>query len=62
MVVVANGYDLEKFSPSASKGNSFKAKHDLDTEMPLIGFAARLNPQKDHTTLLQAIAYLKAMG
>ena len=62
MVVVANGYDLEKFSPSASKGKSFKAKHDLDTEMPLIGFAARLNPQKDHTTLLQAIAYLKSNG
>lgn len=62
MIVIPNGYDLERLKPDPSSGKRFKEKQKLNCEIPLIGFAARLNPQKDHHNLLEAVGKLRAKG
>ena len=62
MIVIPNGYDLERLKPDPSSGERFREKHELTGEGPLIGFAARLNPQKDHQNLLCAVKILKKKG
>ena len=62
MIVIPNGYDLERLKPDPSSGERFREKHKLTGEVPLIGFAARLNPQKDHQNLLRAVKILEEKG
>ena len=62
MIVIPNGYDLERLKPDQSSGERFRKKHMLNGEVPLIGFAARLNPQKDHHNLLYALKSLRKKG
>ena len=62
LMVIPNGYDLERLKPDPSRGERFREKHKLEGEVPLVGFAARLNPQKDHQNLLCAVKILKEKG
>ena len=62
MIVIPNGYDLECLKPNTSSGIRFREKHQLNHGVPLIGFAARLNPQKDHHNLLNAVKVLREKG
>lgn len=62
MRVIPNGYDLEKFYPNHQSGSHFRKNLGLPEESSVIGFVARLNPQKDHNNLLEAVAHLKRKG
>lgn len=62
MRVIPNGYDLSVFRPDPEAGAALRAELGIGREQPLIGFAARFDPQKDHATLLNALALLKVQG
>lgn len=62
MVVIPNGYDLKTLQPNATSGMIFREQHGIHATQSLIGFVARLNPQKDHLNLIKAVSLLKARG
>jgi glycosyltransferase involved in cell wall biosynthesis len=62
MCVIPNGYDLSLFQPDANAGATLRRDLGLAPEASVIGFVARLDPQKDHKTLLRALALLKEKG
>lgn len=62
MVVVPNGYDLERFSPDAAARARLRAAWRVGPEVPLIGMVARFDPQKDHGNLIAALAELHRRG
>ena len=57
--VVPNGYDTVKFRPDLLVGKLIRDEFNLAKELPLVGFVARWDPQKDHENLLQAIQKVK---
>lgn len=61
-VVIPNGYDLARFAPDAAARQRLRAQWDLADETPLIGMVARFDPQKDHATLVSALARLARAG
>lgn len=62
MLVVPNGYDTARFSPDPEAGRKLRAELSMPDDAPVIGYVARFNPQKDHETLLAALALLKQQG
>lgn len=58
--VIPNGFDLELFKPDASAGQKLRAELGLPGNVVLIGLVARLDPQKDHQTFIQAAAQVAA--
>lgn len=59
MRIIPNGYDLDQFSPDPSARGVLGVSLGIDPDVPLLGFVARYNPQKDHPTLLQALRILR---
>jgi glycosyltransferase involved in cell wall biosynthesis len=57
--VIPNGYDLNVVAPDIDTGNAIRSELSISNETPIIGMVARLNPQKDHANLIQAISILK---
>jgi glycosyltransferase involved in cell wall biosynthesis len=55
---VLNGVDLQHFRPSRDRGAS-RAPLGLPLTVPVIGTVARLSPEKDQFTLLQAFARVR---
>lgn len=62
MRVIPNGYDLSVFQPDPTAGAALRRDLGLTADARVIGFVARFDPQKDHQTLLQALAVLRARG
>jgi len=61
-VVIPNGYDLTAFSPDLRSGQRLRAQFGIPSSMPLCVTVARWDSQKDHRTLLRAIALLSSSG
>ena len=55
MKIVYNGYDIEEFRPSPEERAAVRTEFDLG-DGPVIGCVARFDAQKDHSTLLEALA------
>jgi glycosyltransferase involved in cell wall biosynthesis len=60
--VIPNGYDLTRFAPDAAARVRLRAEWGIEDETPLIGMVARFDPQKDHATLIDALARLAHAG
>jgi glycosyltransferase involved in cell wall biosynthesis len=58
MVVVPNGIDTGRFRPDRAAGRGLRAAWGVGERERLIGLVARLDPMKDHPTLLRAAALL----
>ena len=56
MVVVPNGFDLDRFRPDAAAGARLRSELGLAPTTRLVGLYARLDPLKDHATFLAAAA------
>ena len=56
--VIYNGIDLTQF-PKKYDAVSIRQKLNLPTDVPLVGIIARLDPIKDHKTLIQSMNYMK---
>ncbi|MCH8490447.1 MAG: glycosyltransferase [Oceanicaulis sp.] len=59
MLVIPNGYDISRFSPDPTAGRKVRAELGIAENALSIGYVARYNSQKDHETLLNALAILK---
>ena len=57
--VIPNGYDLEVLQPDATARTRMRAQWQAGPDECLFGMAARWDPQKDHKTLLDALARLQ---
>jgi len=62
LLVVPNGYDLQRFSPNVSARSKLRSEWRIDNEMPLLGMVGRFHPLKDHENLLRALSILKSKG
>jgi glycosyltransferase involved in cell wall biosynthesis len=60
MRVIPNGYDLSVFQPNSAAGAALRSDLGLAADVPVIGFVARFDPQKDHQTFFRALALLRA--
>ena len=57
--VIANGYILTEYFPDNKKRDAIRRELSLSNDVPVLGMVARFDPQKDHETLLKALALLK---
>jgi glycosyltransferase involved in cell wall biosynthesis len=60
--VIPNGYDLRHFSRRPEARERLRREWNVVPGMPVIGMAARWDPQKDHANLLSALAILASSG
>lgn len=59
MVVIPNGYDLQRFQPDADSRKRLRQEWRVSDDMCLLGLVGRFDPQKDHANLIAALAHLK---
>ena len=59
LMVIPNGYDLNRFKPDATARLRLRAEWSVDHDVPLLGMVGRFDPQKDHENLLSALARIK---
>lgn len=50
MVFIPNGFDLEEFKPDLGARVKLRSELGIPTDAPVVGLAARFDPQKDHAT------------
>lgn len=62
LLVIPNGYDLEAMQPDPAAGARLRAQFGLSAAEPVLAMVARFDPQKDHRTLLEALALLRPQG
>lgn len=62
MRVIPNGYDMSVSQPDPAARLLLRAELGLEKNVPVLGFVARFDPQKDHANLLRALAHIKAQG
>lgn len=55
-LVIYNGIDTERFKPERAAGQRLRAEFGVATNDVLIGHVGRLDPMKDHPTLIRAAA------
>ncbi len=60
-IVIPNGFDTERFRPSAAVGAEVRAELGIGMGMPVVGMIGRFHPMKDHANFLRAGALLQAM-
>jgi len=56
--IIPNGYDCSAFAVDAGLRQKVRAEFRIDPDTPVLGLAARWDPQKDHANLLAALAIL----
>lgn len=56
MIVIPNGYDLQRFQVNAQGRVQLRAELQLAHDAPVLGCVARWDPCKDHVNLLTAFA------
>jgi glycosyltransferase involved in cell wall biosynthesis len=61
-VIIANGVDLTRFAPDAAMRMRTRMAWGIRPDQTLLGMVARWDPQKDHDTLLHALAHLANRG
>jgi glycosyltransferase involved in cell wall biosynthesis len=61
-VVVPNGYDLSVFQPDPGARKRLRAELGIADSEILTGTVARIDPMKDHRTLLSALARVRDQG
>lgn len=59
MVVIGNGYELDKFTPNSQLALDTRDELLLNENVVLLGMVGRYDPLKDHTNLLAALSQLK---
>tara|TARA_B110000003_G_scaffold263270_1_gene286744 strand:- start:8564 stop:9703 length:1140 start_codon:yes stop_codon:yes gene_type:complete len=57
---IPNGYDLSILRINKSQKIIFKKRNKIKKQIPLIGYVARFDPQKDHSNLLNALALIRS--
>ena len=62
MVVVRNGYDLDRFRPDLDSRQKIRAELGVPSAAMLFGMVGRFNPQKDHANLMAALGMLRREG
>ena len=60
IVVIPNGIDVRRFRPDADARASTRAAWGVTPDRVVIGMVARVDPMKDHVTLLKAFAARQA--
>jgi glycosyltransferase involved in cell wall biosynthesis len=60
MIVIPNGIDVDRFRPDGEARVAMRAAWQLPVNAVVIGAVARLDPMKDHATLLRAFAASRA--
>jgi glycosyltransferase involved in cell wall biosynthesis len=58
MIVIPNGYDLERFRPDPAARAAIRAEAGVPDDARVIGFVARFHPQKDHKTFFKSAALI----
>lgn len=58
MLVIPNGYDLDKFKSDPVARRSMRTMLGIPQAAPVIGMIARFDPQKDHRNFLRAAGIL----
>lgn len=58
LLVIPNGFDLEKFRPDASARTGVREELHLPPESGLVGLVARFDPNKDHHNFVRAAGLL----
>lgn len=58
LVVIKNGYDLNKFKPDLEAGLKIRDEFQIKHDEFLIGTIGRYDPQKDHLNLLKSLNVL----
>jgi len=62
LLVIPNGYDLQALQPEPAAGLQLRAALQLPPDALVLGMVARFDPQKDHRSLLEALALLRSQG
>lgn len=57
-VIIPNGFDVQHYRPDAEARNRLRQQWGVGDRDFVIGLVARAHPQKDHPTLLRALARL----
>jgi glycosyltransferase involved in cell wall biosynthesis len=60
--IIPNGVDLTRFAPDAAMRMRTRTAWGIQPDQTLLGMVARWDPQKDHDTLLHALAHLAIRG
>lgn len=55
MQVILNGIDTQKFLPNSTTRQTIRAKLEISDKTPVLIHVARVDPMKDHATLLAAV-------
>jgi glycosyltransferase involved in cell wall biosynthesis len=58
MVVVPNGFDLDRFIPDPGARSRLRAELGIESDAPLVGLVGRIDPQKNHLGFLEAARLL----
>lgn len=61
MVVIPNGFDLDRFRPDAAARGDVRRALGIGDDAVLIGLVARFDPQKDHGTFVHAAGLVAAL-
>jgi glycosyltransferase involved in cell wall biosynthesis len=61
-VIIPNGVDLTRFASDAAMRMRTRMAWGIQPDQILLGMVARWDPQKDHGTLLRALAHLASRG
>lgn len=62
MVVIPNGFDVERFRPDAERRRQVRAGLGIDARTVVVGHLGRWNHAKDHTNFVRAAALLQWRG
>ena len=62
MMVINNGFDINKFAPDVEKRNLIRKSLNIDPDVFVLGMISRWHPVKDHATLLSALQKIISSG
>jgi glycosyltransferase involved in cell wall biosynthesis len=62
MVVIPNGFQLDRFRSDAAMRGPVRAELGLGEDVPLVGLVGRFDPQKNHRGFAEAMAGLHALA
>jgi glycosyltransferase involved in cell wall biosynthesis len=54
MIIIPNGFDVQRFQPEPQARNAVRQELELSPEVPLVGMIARYHPQKNFRGFCQA--------